>query len=162
MRAINNLKREDSPIIEKIFKIFGNENPNVSENFFASTVFSTDANFLLLQKSIGDELVGRVGKPMVETPLTYERMNQSLLYTSSKEKGMAFGIIFIDYRKKNPLLAIVVDKSTDGYSYQSTRFENGSWSNGLSETFDANTVREFIDGIVVNLDIDVKYFTDKY
>jgi hypothetical protein len=99
---------------------------------------------------------------MIETPLIEEKGNNIKLYVSPKGKGMGFGLIFIDYRKKNPLLVLYVDKTQTGYSYESARFDNGTWVDGLSLNFNANTLKEFLEDISENLDNDVRFFTNKY
>jgi hypothetical protein len=162
MKALHMLKSTDHSVIEKVFKSVTNDKENVSENFFEGTVFSTPLEFSKMQKMIGDSLVASISKEMIETPLINERGNASILYTSSTEKGMGFGLIFIDYRKKNPLLVLYVDKTQTGYSYESARFDNGTWVDGLSLNFNASTLKEFLEDISENLDNDVRFFTNKY
>jgi hypothetical protein len=160
MRNLYKLKPEDHQIIDTIFKIVKDE--LISNTTFESTVFLHADKFKKSNKMIGDALVGKISKPMVETPLIAERGNTSILYISPTNSYMDFGIILIDYRKKHPLLTLTVTPSEEGYSYKSARFENNVWSNGISNEFTAESLSEFIDKIAESLNEDVKYFTDKY
>jgi hypothetical protein len=162
MRAINKLKKEDHLVIEKIIKMVNGETETVQENYFQTTPFLTETGFMNSQKMIGDFLVGYVSKPMIETPLIGERGNQAITYTGPKGKGMGFGLILIDYRTKAPLLSLYVDKTATGYSYESARFENGAWVNGINANFNATSQKEFLEDVAENLDTDVRWFTDKY
>ena len=162
MKTLNKLRKEEHPVIDKIISGVNGETLNVSEDYFGGTVFLNEYDFINSQKMISDFIVGSVKKPMIETPLIEEKGNNIKLYVSPKGKGIGFGLIFIDYRKKNPLLVLYVDKTQTGYSYESARFDNGTWVDGLSLNFNASTLKEFLEDISENLDNDVRFFTNKY
>jgi hypothetical protein len=162
MRNLFKLNPQNHEVIAKIIAANNNETSKVDENYFEETVFKSVSNFVQLQKIISDLFTGVVSKELVETPLISERGNSSLLYTSTPDRGMRIGIIFIDYRKKNPLLVICLDKNESGYTYQSTRFENNQWNDGIDFAFDAETFNDFVINVSTKIREDVVYFTGKY
>lgn len=157
MRAINKLKKEDHVVISKLFDVIeGKTTGSYAAPFESFESFNNSMN------KLSGLLIGKVSKSMIETPLINERSNSSKIYSADKDKGLSFGMVFVDYRGGDPLMSFIVEKDSDGFVYKSCRKVSGEWVDGSSREFNSNSFDELSSNLSELLDTDVKWFTDKY
>lgn len=145
MKTLYQLKSDNHPVITKLFNI----DNGITESNYETSVFGNKENFLKNTTNIYQNLIGNNQKVMVNTRLIPEKPNMWELYFN--EKSNMFGIIFIDYIKKNPLLIMVASDS----SYESCLFINNKWDNGQTEQFISENINDMINKLSQYLLIDI-------
>jgi hypothetical protein len=157
MRAINKLKKENHTVIASLFDIVESK----TTGSYAAP-FESFESFNNSMNKLSSLLIGKVSKSMIETPLINERSNSSKIYSADKDKGLSFGMVFVDYRGGDPLMVFTVEKDSDGFIYKSCRKVSGEWVDGSSQEFIGSSFDELSSNLSELLDTDVKWFTDKY
>lgn len=157
MKSINQLKSSDHAVIEKLIKVSTGETQSVD---YSTTVFENQDGYSRMMNLVGETIIGSQIKNLVETPLIAERGNLNRTYFSAPNKGVGFGYIFIHYTKRNPLLALIVDKDETGYTYSSCKYDDvtGSWQDYSTATTSAESVNELVQFVISNLSNDVINF----
>lgn len=151
MKTIDKIKNVDNTVIKSLVAI--NDGTSASVDY-ASTIFGSFEGFQNAQNSIEGALLGSQQKALVNTPLIPEQGNDSKLYAATKDHGVGFGLIFIDYKTKDPKLVVVVD----GSSYSSASLQkDGSFKNRTASLTFAS-VNELISAAVAELSTDVNAF----
>jgi hypothetical protein len=121
---MSSLKNINNPISDGVLNLMTKNLASVEDSYYEETVWTSKENYSKLVGTLRTSLESNFGKQLVETPLTFLRGQHGSTFLADPGKGISCGTVLIDYIKKTPLLVVLIDKSTSGYSYKSLKFNN--------------------------------------
>lgn len=127
------LKNIDNTIAKTLVSIVDQTLPAVEDAYYETTVYKSKQEYTKNQYQVRQAFTNHFTKELVETPLTFVRGNLGTVWNASAGTGITAGTVLIDYRTKNPLLLIVIDKNGTTYRYQSAKY------NTTTNTYDQLT-----------------------
>ena len=159
---LSELKNIDNPMATKLVDLVNQNIPSVDDSTYETTVWESKENY---GKKIGvltSRLEGNFGKQLVETPLTFVRGQKGSVWSAQPGKGMTTGLVLFHYVTKTPLLLVLIDKETGGYSYKSLKLNSTTkqYESLTDETQSFTDFKDFIEFCGSKLSSDIETFVE--
>jgi hypothetical protein len=147
-------------VVEKSLQIAKSDLDNVDDNYYAETVFGSRIEFEKSMKSFDNFIFGSIRRKIHETPLIPDRGATKKVLFPRRTKGVAFTFYLNDYKTNKPLLAVVVDKTESGYSYNSAVYDTQTkdYTDRTQALSTATTTNELLEFVVEKLNADIDDF----
>lgn len=157
---LENLKKVDSPLATTLLDIATDNLEVVQDSFYTSTVFESKDNYKKNSFQLSNAYQSCFNESLAKTDLAFVRGQGGPVFLAKPGKGMVTGVVLFHYVTKEPLLLVVVDKSSSSYVYQSVKYNTETKKfNALSnKSIGATTIKELTTFISDNLTSDIKTF----
>lgn len=116
---LQELKKINLDRSNKLLSIIENNQIEVEDSFYVTTIFESFKKYCIQTELFSNLIMGQFQKRLIETPLSFSRGKNSILFTSSFKQGVDFGGVLFHYITKQPLIIFTVTKESTKYMYNS-------------------------------------------